>query len=239
MRIVRSSLFTVAVAFAAAACGDKVTVAGPAVTTTTTAVSKVNSVAVAPVSATMNIGDKITLIPSVNADAGLATTVTWSSSDATKASVDGSGVVTAVAATPGVAVCATSTVDTGKKGCASIIVTSAPISIPATVSIAGITQTNLNTPVDPSNTNGLINVQANINTGNATVQRVVLVVDGQRVDSQVISAAQSAALRSAADESDRDAGEPPDDRVQRQHRWLQHDDGRSELPQRRRQVGRG
>jgi hypothetical protein len=149
----------------------------------------------------MNIGDKITLIPSVNADAGLATTVTWASSDATKATVDGSGVVTAVAATPGVAVCATSTVDTGKKGCASIVVTAATATIPATVTIAGITTGNLNTPVVPTAVVGVINVQANVNTGNQTVQRVVLRIDNIRVDSQVISAAQSAALRSAADEA--------------------------------------
>jgi len=120
MRIIRSAI-VVAAAFVAA-CGDKVTV--PAAVTTTVA-PKVNSVTVAPSIATMNVGDNIQLTAAVNADAGLATTVTWQSQDPTKVSTDANGKITAVAVTPGVAVCATSTVDTGKKGCATVAVSSA------------------------------------------------------------------------------------------------------------------
>ncbi len=125
MRIIRSAIVVAAVFVAA--CGDKVTVPAAVTTIPTTVAPKVNSVSVAPTIATMNIGDAITLTAAVNADVGLATTVTWASSDQTKASVTAAGVVTAVAATPGVAICATSTVDTGKKGCATVVVAAAAI----------------------------------------------------------------------------------------------------------------
>lgn len=204
MKFIRSSLVVAVTALVAAACGDKVTVPAAVTTTTitTTAAPKVNSVTVTPSLATMNIGDVITMVASVNADAGLATTVTWTSSDATKASVGAStGVVTALAATPGVAICAASTVDAGKKGCGQVTVNNVGVQLPATVSISSITQTNLNTPVVPANVNGNIFVSLSVNPGNQTVKKVSLTVAGVVVDSQTFSATQSAALRGAADQA--------------------------------------
>ena len=200
MNNLRSTLLVAVTAFVAAACGDKVTVQGP-----TSATATVKSVTVAPASATLNIGDQITLTAAVNADAGLATTVTWKSSDATKASVDASGNVKGLAATPGVAVCATSTVDTGKLGCASVIVTAnaaPPAVVAATVSIASITTAgNLNAPVNPAAVVGTIDVKLNIAPGNQTPSRVDLLVGTTVVASQGFTATQAAALRSAADEA--------------------------------------
>ena len=207
MKIFRSTLVAV-VATVVAACGDKVNVQAPVNTTTTvtstatataTATPKVNSVTVTPATATLTVGQTITLTAAVNADAGLATTVTWSTSDATLATVSTAGVVTAVKATPGVSICATSTVDTGKKGCGAVVITAASATVPATASIAGVFQTNLTTPVTPSSVSGTIFAQVNINPGTQVVQRVVLLVGSVRADSQVFSAAQSAALRYAAD----------------------------------------
>ena len=114
----RKTILVVGAAFLAA-CGDKVSVQQY---TPPVPVAKVNSVEVAPATASMLVGETATFTAAVNADAGVATTVTWNSSDAAKASVSTAGVVTAVAATPGVAICATSTVDTGKKGCATVAV---------------------------------------------------------------------------------------------------------------------
>jgi len=197
MHFSRKTILVVGAALLAA-CGDKVSVTDytPPVTP-----AKVNSVEVSPATATLNVGQTITLTAAVNADAGLATTVTWSSSDASKASVSSAGVVTAVAATPGVAICATSTVDTGKKGCGSVVVTAPITPIGASVSIASITAANLNTPVNPAAVAGQIDVRLNVNPGNQTISKIVLVVGGVRTDSQTFTAAQSAALRYAADEA--------------------------------------
>jgi hypothetical protein len=197
MNNLRSTLLVAVTAFVAAACGDKVTVQGP-----TSATASIKSVTVAPSSATLNIGDQASLTAAVNADAGLATTVTWKSSDASKASVDATGKVTGVAATPGVAVCATSTVDTGKIGCASVIVTGAAAIVPATVSIASITTPgNLNSPVNPAAVTGTVDVKLNIAPGNQTPSRVDVLVGTTVVASQGFTATQAAALRSAADEA--------------------------------------
>jgi hypothetical protein len=198
MNFSRKTILVVGAALLAA-CGDKVTVTDykPPVATL-----KVNSVEVSPATATLNVGQSITLTAAVNADAGLATTVTWASSDATKASVSTAGVVTAVAATPGVAICATSTVDTGKKGCASVVVTAATAVIPATVSINSITATgNLNGTVNPAAVAGAIDVTLNVNPGNQKIDSVAVFLGGINAGTQKFTAAQAASLRYDADQA--------------------------------------
>lgn len=196
MNFSRKTILVVGAALLAA-CGDKVTVQEytPPVNT-----PKVNFVEVTPATATVSTGQSITFTAAVNADAGLATTVTWSASAGT---VTSAGVFTAPSTgNPGISVCATSTVDTGKKGCATVVVTAAPAAIPASVSIASITAAgNLNAPVNPAAVAGQIDVRLNVNPGNQTVSKIVLVVGGIRTDSQTFTAAQSAALRYAADEA--------------------------------------
>lgn len=198
MNFSRKMIFVAGAAFLAA-CGDKVTVAAP--TPPVTPVAKINSVEVAPLTATLTVGQTIAMTAAVNADAGLATTVTWTSSDASKASVSTSGVVTAVAATPGVAICAASTVDAGKKGCGSVVVQAAVPIVPATVSIASITKENFNTPVNPDAVMGQFDVRVNFNPGNQVVTKVELYVNNVLAGSQSFTSAQSAALRFAADEA--------------------------------------
>ena len=73
-----------------AACGDKVTVAGQP--------TGVQSITVTPPTATINVGESITLAASVTADAATAKTVTWTSSAAATATVDATGKVTGVKA---------------------------------------------------------------------------------------------------------------------------------------------
>ena len=195
MNFSRKTILVVGAALLAA-CGDKVTVQEYKPPTPP---PKVNSVEVSPSSVTVNTGATVTFTAAVNADAGLATTVTWSASAGT---VTSAGVFTAPATgNPGIAVCATSTVDTGKKGCAQVVVTAAPTTIPASVSIASITAANLNTPVNPAAVAGQIDVRLNVNPGNQTISKIVLVVGSVRADSQTFTAAQSAALRFAADEA--------------------------------------
>lgn len=209
MKVLRYSAIA-AVAIFAAACGDKVTVAGPTAvtlttttttTTTTTPVApgKINSIAVAPAAVTLTIGQAVTLVAAVNADPGVALTVTWSSSDATKASVSAAGLVTAVAATPGVAICATSTVNVGVKGCASAVVVAASATVPATATIQGVYQSNATTPVVPSSVTGVVPVLVNVDPGTETLTKIYLKIGTVVADSQVFTAAQSAALRNAVE----------------------------------------
>ena len=207
MKVLRYSALA-AVAMFAAACGDKVTVAGPTAvtltsttTTTTTPVvpGKVNSISVAPAAVTLAVGQAVTLVAAVNADAGVATTHTWSTSDATKVTVSTAGLVTAVAATPGVAICATSTVNVGVKGCGSVVVTAATAVTPATVTIAGVFGTSLTAPITPTSVRGVVTVQANVDPGTQVVTKVYLRLGTTVVDSQILTAAQSAALRYASE----------------------------------------
>src|ERR1043165_6618705 len=80
-RVVRSTLVGVLTLAGLTACGDKVPLPPP-VTTTTVPSNVVRSVTVTPASANLNVGDKVSLTASVNADAGVTDrTVTWSSGD--------------------------------------------------------------------------------------------------------------------------------------------------------------
>jgi hypothetical protein len=197
MKVLRSTL-VIGVAAFAAACGDKVTVAGPSTPDTT---PKVNSVTVTPGTATMSVGATVSFTAAVDVSNGAATTVTWSSSDASKVSVTAAGVATAVAATPGVAICATSTADANKKGCASVVV-SAVTNVPATVSIQSITNNGTNNVTsNPAAIVGAIDVRLNINPGSQTISRVDLKLGSTVVYTQTFTAAQAAALRYAADEA--------------------------------------
>jgi uncharacterized protein YjdB len=86
----------------------------------------VTSVSVNPPALAVIVGATGALAASVVADSGVSTTVIWSSSNVTAATVSGAGVV--VAASVGVAqVCATSTFDSAKQGCATVSVIPVPV----------------------------------------------------------------------------------------------------------------
>jgi hypothetical protein len=196
MKVLRSTLVA-AVAFVAAACGDKVTVTEQGPDTTV----KVLSVTVSPANVVMNIGQSVTFTAVVDVQNGAATGVTWSPTSGA-VSVSAAGVATANSATPGVAVCATSSADPNKKGCAQAVVSAAPVTIPATVSIQSITISGTaGTTVVPTAVAGGIDVRVNVSPGTQTVSKVVLLVGATRADSQTFTAAQSAALRFAAEEA--------------------------------------
>ncbi|MBI2408283.1 MAG: hypothetical protein HYV19_08310 [Gemmatimonadetes bacterium] len=196
MNFSRKTILVVGAALLAA-CGDKVTVQEYTPPPTQ---SKVNSVEVSPATATVSTGQSITFTAAVNADAGLATTVTWTASAGT---ITSAGVFTAPATgNPGIAVCATSTVDTGKKGCATVVVSPPVATIPATVSINSITASgNLNGTVNPAAVAGPIDVTVNVNPGNQTISKVEVLFGSVVAYSQTFTAAQAAALRYAADEA--------------------------------------
>lgn len=202
-----------------AACGDDVTVteAPPPVTPTPV----VRSVVVSPSSATVTAGSSFTFGAAVDADAGLARTVTWSASGGTGISVDGNGVATTTTAATGVAsICAAATAEPTVKGCAQLTVT--PQAPPATVAIDRITigcdaiaitiagglgavPCNINSPVATNNVYGEFQVHVNINRPQgATVSGVTLEVRNgatvehsqtQTINSDVIAASDDLAAQ--------------------------------------------
>ena len=203
MKIFRSTLLVTATAMFVAACGDKVVIPPP---TAPIVGTNITNVIVAPGSATLTVGQTVNLSAAVTADAGVAYTVAWSSSDLSKASVSSTGMVTALVATPGVAICAKATATVGasaQTGCASVIVTPGTNPTPASVSIASITSSalglNFPVPVPPGVVAGQIDVRININPGTVKLDSVTVFINGKNAGSQVLTAAQAAALRSAAD----------------------------------------
>ena len=187
MKVLRSSLIAAA-ALVAAACGDKVNVVQPVTP------HAVHSVIVSPATLTLVVTQTATLTAAVTADSGaVVTPIVWSTSDATKVSVDQTGKVTAVAVTPGVAVCAAVG---GAQGCASVIVSAGTGTNPATVSIASITAGALfiPVPVPPAAVAGQINVTLNVSANSVALDSVIVTVDGATAAKQTFSAAQAAAL---------------------------------------------
>lgn len=205
MRVLRSSLFVAATAIIAAACGDKVNVVGPGSGTTTPPAAKINSVIVAPPTATITVGQQVQLTAAVNADAGVTATVTWSTTSSASATVSQTGLVTGVLASPGVAICAVASAANvaSVTNCASVVVQPIGIITPATVQITSITGANLNTPVavPPGTVAGQINVSVTANPGTSRLDSVVVFLNGKPAGTQTFTAAQAAALRSAGNEA--------------------------------------
>ncbi|MHB1312922.1 MAG: Ig-like domain-containing protein [Gemmatimonadaceae bacterium] len=80
-------------------------------------------VTIAPITATLRLGDTLRFVAAVPGPPGPATALSWTSSDATKVTVDSTGLARAVAApTPGIVICATLKADAGSKGCATIVI---------------------------------------------------------------------------------------------------------------------
>jgi hypothetical protein len=99
----------------------------------------VQSISVTPPSATINVGESISLAASVTADAATAKTVTWSTSSAATATVDAAGKVTGVKA-GNVTITATSTADPSKAAAAAITVNAGPVVVNPSIAINSVTQ---------------------------------------------------------------------------------------------------
>lgn len=108
-KLYRSMLLSGILAAGLAGCGDDVTVVDPPAPVPPT--PQVRSVTVAPDNVQVSPGQTIQMSAAVTADSGATPTVTWSTSDATRATVNGTGLVTIVANAPSgpVAIRATAT----------------------------------------------------------------------------------------------------------------------------------
>jgi hypothetical protein len=154
----------------------------------------VNAVAVNPTNAIIKVGEFIQASATVDADPGVARTVTWSSSANAVATVDNTGKITAV--TNGSAVItAASTADPSVTG--TLALTVRPLQ-PAQISIQKITTGNTQTPVNFNNVAGQIDVTLNLDPGDQTVTKVEVLIDGAVACSQNLSVAESQQLSLAA-----------------------------------------
>jgi hypothetical protein len=146
-----------------AACGDKVTVA-PSTNTV-----GVQSVLVSPPSASVAVGQSITIAASVTADATTAKTVTWTSSTPAVATVDATGKVTGVSVGTAT-ITATATADASKQSASAITVTaSSGTNVPPAVAIGSVTD-NAGAPVNLANVQGQINVTLNETGGAGNIE---------------------------------------------------------------------
>jgi len=163
----------------------------------------VRSVTISPNNAIVPTGQTLQLVANVDANAGVARTVTWSSSAPAVATVSATGVVTGV--TAGTAtIIARATADTSIFGAAAITVRDP---IPASISIAAITTGTLGTPVNINNVAGQIEVTLNVDPGEQGVSAVEVLIDGQFACGQTFAVSRSEELRLAAAFAQQDA--PP------------------------------
>lgn len=170
-----------------AACGDDVSITPPPEPPPAT----IASVSVVPAQITIRVGEKTILAASVSVTQGSgapATTVNWTSSNATIASVTATGEVTGVAAGT-TTILATSTVDPGKVGAAAVTVGA---TAPATVSIKSVTAGLTTAPVNFNNVIGQIDVTLNVEPGDETISAVEILLDDDVVYTQAFSGIQSA-----------------------------------------------
>lgn len=188
-KLYRSMLWSGLVVAGVAACGDDVTIPPPPPPPPAT----VHSVSVAPDGVTIGVGATLQMVESVNADAGVATTVTWKTGAAAVATVSASGLVTGVSNGP-VAITACSTVVTSVCGSASITVSStaavvqsvtvtpnsAPLTVGQTLTASASVQ-GLNNPAQTVTWSSLA-------TGIATVGATTGVITGVAAGTAVIKA---------------------------------------------------
>jgi len=187
-RVVRSTLVGLLTFAGLTACGDKVTVPPP---TSNAAGTVVHSVTVSPPSLNLKAGDKVTLAASVDADAGVTNrTVTWTSSNTAVATVDGTGLVTAVAGGTATIV-AKSAADPTVSGAAVVQVAA---NVPATVTIGQINQTVCvvgggctSVPATLSNVANQLDVTLNVDAGTQTLAGVDLIMNCGGADTVVAS----------------------------------------------------
>ncbi|MDB4875437.1 MAG: Ig domain protein group 2 domain protein [Gemmatimonadetes bacterium] len=168
-RVVRSTLVGLLTLAGLAACGDSTS-------PTPVVVGVVHSVTVSPSSVNLLIGGTATLAASVDADASITDrTVTWTSSDATVASVDATtGKVTGVKAGT-VTITATSKANTSVAGAAVVTVAGNGNGAIPTVTISSINQTNAagqSVPANLGNVAGQLDVVLNVDTNGGILKTV-------------------------------------------------------------------
>ncbi|MGH7470338.1 MAG: Ig-like domain-containing protein [Longimicrobiales bacterium] len=163
-------------------------------------IDTVITVQVLPDTATLIIAQTRQLAAVVNGTANQA--VTWSS-NAPAATVNATGLVTAVSVGTAV-ITAVSQADATARDASVINVIAAPVVPPPSIVITSITTGNTNTPVNPQNVVGQIDITAELNVPpGAQVQRVEFLLDN------VVQANCTQTFTSTGSEDDLDAAQVP------------------------------
>lgn len=136
------------------------------------------NLSVAPNNANLGVGSTVQLVPSATTSGNPTVTYTYASSNTTVATVNATGLVTAVGNGTAV-VTTTATTNTNSLSVATTINVAS-----ASVSISAITAGGLGTPVNIANVAGQIEVTMNIAAGNQTLDSVRVKLGSQPAASQ-------------------------------------------------------
>lgn len=180
-KFMRNCLTASVLAFGLAACGDDVTVTQPPAPP---AVPNITSFTVAPAAVTLVPGQTVQTSYNLQLAPSLTGTVAYVSSATTVATINGTGLITAVA--PGSTVITATATSGGQTSVATIGVTVNAVA-PASISIASVTQGLLTLPVNLSNVNGQIEINVNFNPGGQLIDSVVSYIGTKRAAVQSFS----------------------------------------------------
>ena len=172
-----------------AACGDDVTIPVPPPPPPPAETPNITSFSVSPTSATIAPGTFVQASSTLITKAGVTGTVTWASSNPAIATVDATGLITAVA--QGAAVVTATATAGGQTATASVGVTVRPIA-PAQISIQSVTTGATNVPVNISNVFGQIEINMNFDPGEQIVDSVAVFIGNKRAARQTFATSPSA-----------------------------------------------
>ncbi len=177
----RSLMMAGIVTLGLSACGDDLTITEPPPSPPPTETPNITTFSVSPTSATIAPGTFVQASATLITKPGVTGTVTWESSNPAVATVDATGMITAVA--QGAAVVTATATAGGQTAQAAVGVTVRPIQ-PAQVSIKSITTGLTNLPVNVSNVFGQIEVTLNFNPGEQIVDSVAVFIGNKRAAKQ-------------------------------------------------------
>lgn len=172
-----------------AACGDDVTIPVTPPPPPPPETPNITSFSVAPTSATIAPGTFVQASATLITKPGVTGTVSWESSNPAVATVDNTGLITAV--TQGATVVTATATAGGQTATASVGVTVRPIQ-PAQVSIKSITTGLTNLPVNVSNVFGQIEITLNFDPGEQIVDSVAVFIGNKRAAKQSYATSPSA-----------------------------------------------
>lgn len=192
-KLYRSAMFAGVLAFGVAACGDDVTIVEPEPTPPPPL-----SVSLTPSNSTVTVGEVADFAVGVSGGAdGAQASWTCSSSSSAVASVattqTGCRATGVAAGSASITVTVTKGAQSANAG-AQLVVNAPPVepedpeAVPATVSIASVTQGGLTTPVNIDNVAGQIDVTLNVNPNDQTITRVEVLVGDKVAAGQNIAA---------------------------------------------------